>query len=42
MFEYVRVEVKAAEDEYGFSPEKGVAGYMRALGRLREFKKSTK
>jgi translation elongation factor EF-Tu-like GTPase len=34
MLEYVRVEVKAAEDQYNFSPDKGVARYMRALGRL--------
>ncbi|MGA2461518.1 MAG: hypothetical protein ABSF82_08880 [Candidatus Bathyarchaeia archaeon] len=34
MLEYVRIEVKAAEDEYNFSPDKGVARYMRALGRL--------
>lgn len=34
MLEYVRIEVKAAEDQYNFSPDKGVARYMRALGRL--------
>lgn len=34
MVEYVKIEVKVAEDQYNFSPDKGVARYMRALGRL--------
>lgn len=42
MLEYVRIEVKAAEDEYGFSPDKGVARYMRALGRLEGIQEANK
>lgn len=34
MLEYVKIEVKAAEAEYNYRPDKGVARYMRALGRL--------